>query len=150
MKSRWTIYVLIIVALAVWGIIAAKVISKLPKSDMQQGRVSTPVRGAIVGPDTLIMNYPDPFFKDMPQSPTLEIYDTPVDTKEPILAPAHIRLKGVIRGGRNIFYILESSGRANMMTTGDTIDGFRLLSTYPDSVILAKRGQRFTIKSDTQ
>lgn len=148
MKSKTTIYVLIVAVLAIWGVIAWKLFvpSRVETNTARPSVSKTVVASEI---DTLMLDYPDPFLKK--QSGASGHIALPVKRKEPEPQPLKIREEcqlryiGHIRRGKSRSCIVESGGAHHLVAMGESVDGFRLAKIFPDSLVFTKDGFSYTV-----
>lgn len=144
-------YVLVVSTLLLWGFIVYRIVS-YTKSDntvqrMEEKKVQT------IRNDTfdfgLMLNYRDPFFEaDRKNSKAEQVKNTGRGVTIPVPEPPMFKFKGVIRNKKNMYAVIESNGNIETLGRQEPIEGYRIVTLNPDSVILEKKGQRYTLKVD--
>ena len=149
MKSRGTISLLLAAVVAVWGLVAWKILTP----GREGLRVAVPERSVGKHPaavaDTLQLDYPDPFLKAaaVPE-PMLQppVRQPPSERKRPRrerIQAVHLGSVSVV--GRQL-HILTLGGRQYELPPGDTAGGFRFRSYDADSLYLEKKGFIYGVK----
>ncbi len=136
MKSRITTYILTLVALAVWGLIAWRIFFSLP--DTHVTPELRPILGNLEETKKYILrlDYDDPFLKDVaPLIPKTS------GTTMPLPSPDEMPLRylGVISSVRKKSYIFEHAGSTLSLSPGETFEGYTLVEVLPDSVRMVKK-----------
>jgi type II secretory pathway component PulC len=150
-KKKNVTYVLVVSTLLLWGFIVYRIVS-YTKSDntvqqMEEKKVQT------IRNDTfdfrLMLNYRDPFFEaDRKNSNAEQVKNTDVEVTISVPEPPVFKFKGVIRNKRNMYALIESNGNIETLGRQEPIEGYRIVTLNPDSVILEKNGQKYTLKVD--
>ncbi len=144
MKSRWTTYLLIVVVLAVWGLIAERIFFGCPdnaettgKPDIETERIIRPHET-----DTLRCDYPDPFrvgrTKPSARKPkTVKKIKRPAGRKREKVALDYF---GSVRSGERMLHIVHIDGVQYELSVGGSAGGYRLKSADADSLYFEKDG----------
>lgn len=153
MKSRITTYLLLAAAVVVWGFIALKIF--LPKPDVNPPAVREHSESRTVEEEfVLLLNYKDPFLKDATPvradkartAARIPVKSSPVPQK-----PARkkeqppFRYTGTITAAGKISYLVEYGGIQHTLAAGDGIAGYTLAETFPDSLIISRNDDFFTL-----
>lgn len=151
MRSKTTVYLLIAAVLAIWGVIAWKLFS--PSAPVKTAPPRPPAaRPAPVGDkNVLYLDYPDPFLKktDRASAPVRPASgDRAPAPSLPARTKGECRIKyiGYIRRGKTPGYIIEHNGAHHSIKKGETLDSFRLVRVFPDSLVFAKQGFSYTVR----
>lgn len=158
MKNKKLIYLLLPLALLVWGMIIYKIFfqTNAPENIAAFVPNKTAKQNNAALPDTfaLLLNYPDPFLKNEKRAVTSTNTTTtqkkPVEIKpqktiEPVHFPA-IKYSGVVKKQEHELAIVSINGSSNFMKTGETVNDITLLRIYNDSIIVSFQNQKRTIK----
>ncbi len=147
MKSQWTIYLLLIIVLMVWGLVAWKIF--MPNREIVQ--VSTLERFIPVSTsatrDTLRLNYTDPFLKvDTPSKVILQANVR--DSKQSRSSRERLQFVhiGVISVPGRQLHIVTNENNRYELEKGDTIACFRLCNYDADSIYFEKGGVIYGVK----
>ncbi|MCD7970265.1 MAG: hypothetical protein LUF87_07925 [Alistipes sp.] len=148
MKTKTGTYLLLIAALAVWGVIAWKIIRR-EQPGTAEALPEVPIAVKEKNPrDTLWLNYRDPFLGEILQ-PTVESEEPDAEGNDRVelrpVASYNVRYYGTIIKNRVENYIIEIDGQQHLFRQGSTQDGFTLRRVYPDSVLLVKDGVEFSV-----
>lgn len=152
MKSKWTTYILLFVACAVWGGIAWRLLSPKPGAAVEAVRRETkpaPVEKS----DTLYLSYPDPFLgRELKRAapPVVKKNVTVSNTAagaKPVRPPVmhKVRYIGCISKEGVPYCLAEIDGRFVSLAEGESDDDYKLVKIYGDSVLFAKDKDRFTV-----
>lgn len=150
MKSKSATYLLIAGALVIWGIILWKVFS--PKDDaapvpLPQKRSGTTAPAA----DTLLLDYRDPFLGTTTRKPVAKPTATAHISTPPPPAPPppvehRLRYMGRISRGGVPYGLIEINGTLHTLRRGQTADGYRLETVWPDSVKLRWKNENCVVR----
>lgn len=145
MKSRWTTYLLLAAVVAVWGVVAWRIIAPArPAAPDVRPATDTPAAPQIVA-ETLRLDYPDPFLKGAaaptPAAQSVVRRLPPARKAEPKRRERVplVHLAAVTAAGRTI-HILTIGGRQYELSLRDTAAGFRLTGADRDSIYLEREG----------
>lgn len=142
MKSRWTTYLLLVVVLAVWGLVAERILFGCPdgaeavdEPEVKMERIIRPHET-----DTLRCDYPDPFrvgrTKTTVRKPkTVKTIKRPVGRKREKVA---LNYFGSVRSGERMLHIVHIDGVQHELSVGEFADGYRLKSADADSLYFEK------------
>ena len=123
MKSRWTTYLLLAAVVAVWGVVAWRILAPArPAASDVRPATDAPAAPPIVA-ETLRLDYPDPFLKGV-AAPT----------------PAARSVVRRLPAGGQTLHILTIGGRQYELSLRDTAAGFRLTGADRDSLYLEREG----------
>lgn len=151
MKFKKTTYLLLAVALIVWGIILYKVL--LPKIEQEELRTPAPVaeNKRPDKKDSLWLNYRDPFLGNIAISEEVSIEQEDFTAKvsweekkdkKPLDKLCYY---GRITNHNQTYCLVSIGNEHHQMERGDIRDGFKLTHIYEDSVYLEKRGEVYCI-----
>lgn len=150
MKSKATTYLLIAVVIIVWGIIGWRIFS--PKDDAAQSPPAPKKTGvAAQAADTLVLNYRDPFLgaAAQPKKAAKPPRTPPTAAPKPPPEPAvvhNLRYMGRITKNKAAYGLVEIGGTLNTMKAGETVEGYKLVKLYDDSVRLVWKGGTVTVR----
>lgn len=137
MKSRWTTYSLLIAVVAVWGVVAWKIIT--PRTSVVQPYSSVPeiVRANKSNKETLQLNYSDPFLKRVSE-PVGETRRTvrqlPPKPKTAKRTPFPVTSIGYVAAGNERLFIVNMKERQYELQLGDTLAGYIFSGYDADSL----------------
>lgn len=148
MKSKATTYILIVLALIVWGVVIWKVFRK-PAGDMP-ALVAEKHTYEIKPPkDTLWLNYRDPFTGGKVSVPVKEVRATnikPLPEKRAMPDRHDVRYLGrIIRRGEQVC-LVEISGDQQTLRRNETYGGYRLVDIFEDSIRLRTQAGTLCVK----
>lgn len=151
MKSRPLTYVLLIVALGVWGVVAWKLFFSGPKPAASAPAVVPAARNTPrTDIDTLRLDYPDPFLHTVATKPSVP---APTSAKAPVRPKAKnerpaakLACTGRIRKQGTDHYLISIDGRVHLLRQGESAGGFRLHAVGADSLWLATDGRKYGLK----
>ncbi len=149
MKSRATVWLLLVAAAAIWGIVVWKILT--PKDDTP---VAVPLHAVSAAPvavaDTLLLDYPDPFLKGIAHSPVASrpvVRSLPAPKTKPpqreFIQAIHL---GTVSYSGKTLYILTIGGEQYELAKGDTASDFVLTGCDGDSLYLRKDGLTYGVK----
>ncbi len=151
MKSKATTYLLLAVVLAVWGVIGWKVLSRGSSGDGGSSPAARVREAAANEPDTLLLDYRDPFLSGQKIAPVANAPDVGL-----VLAPLpptpkkavkhNVRYLGRIRHQGVEHSLVEINNAPHTMRVGDAADDYRLERIFEDSLHFAFDGERCCIK----
>ena len=138
MKSRWTTYLLAVVVVIVWGLIAKRILFDKPaqpaavvvKNDKTDTALSS------YETDTLRCDYPDPFRIERKPPPKRKS-KMPVKMTRPVKTGRRkvpMRYYGSVRSGKTLLHIVDIGDVRYELFMGECADGYRLKSADADSL----------------
>ena len=141
MKKKLALVLLVVLVLFVWGLIGVR-IWKMTKTQEPPRQVET-VRDKApqaVTPDTLLLNYRDPFLDkqrvEAKRETVSEVRSVAAEMPMPQLA-----YKGLVRGkDKKIRAIVEVDGEVKTFAVGEQIQGARVVTIDPEFLRLNWRG----------
>ena len=144
MKSRWTTCLLLAAVVAVWGVVAWRILAPArPAAPDVRPATDTPAVPQIVA-ETLRLDYPDPFLKGVaaptPAARSVVRRLPPAGKAEPK------RRERVPTAGGQALHILTIGGRQYELSLRDTAAGFRLTGADRDSLYLEREGTVYGVK----
>jgi hypothetical protein len=148
MKSKVTTYILIVLAIVVWGTIAKKLF--FPTHDFIDKKSERPLSSTkqnAIGP--LLLNYRDPFLskKDQPSITTPKNFTTSHSQIKKIEENnVHFRYLGMFSYGNQKRYIIEINGAQHVIEQGDCINNYKLRHASLDSVLFENGKQTYWVK----
>lgn len=149
MKSRPLTYLLLIVALGVWGVVAWKLFFSGPKP-AAPAPTAVPAVGSNTrtDDDTLWLDYPDPFLRTAAAQPPARTSakGTPRPTAQKKRSAAKLACTGRIRKQGTDHYLVSIDGRVHLLRQGESAGGFRLHAVGADSLWLATDGRKYGLK----
>ena len=130
MKSRPLTYLLLVVALGIWGVVAWKLFFSGPKpAASDPAAVPVARNNPRADIDTLRLDYPDPFLRAVATKPSV-----------PGACTGRIRKQGTDR------YLISIDGRVHLLRQDESAGGFRLHAVGADSLWLAADGRKYGLK----
>ncbi len=150
MKFKTTTYLLIVAVVAVWGVVVWKVLHPAPP-DTPQRTASQRSAAATTAPDTLLLDYRDPFLDGYRTAPVAPAPGPVLRPLPPAPAPKkavkhNVLYRGRIRRQGVEYSLVEINGAQHTMKVGETTDDYRLERIFPDSLHLVFDGDRCCIK----
>ena len=146
MKSRWTTYLLLAAVVAVWGVVAWRILAPArPAAPDVRPAADAPAPAPTVA-ETLRLNYPDPFLKDAarPQAaaPRPVVRRLPPAKKAEPKRRERVQLShlATVTVGGQVLHILRIGEVQYELHEGDAADGWRLARTDRDSLYLEREG----------
>ncbi len=151
MKSRPLTYLLLVVALGIWGVVAWKLFFSGPKpAASDPAAVPVARNNPRVDIDTLRLDYPDPFLRAVatrPSVPASTSAKAPVRSKAKNERPAaKLACTGRIRKEGTDRYLISIDDRVHLLRQGESAGGFRLHAVGADSLWLAADGRKYGLK----
>jgi hypothetical protein len=152
MKSKYTVYVLTVLVIIIWGFIIKKIF--FPAEDnIGSIRTQQPQKNMSTNQnDTLYLNYADPFLKKhvkkqrQKQSSTKS---TSTQQKEVIRNVENILLQyaGYVKekNGGIISYMVKINGVQHVMRLNGSIDGLKLIRVTADSLFFEKENNKYKV-----
>lgn len=146
MKSRWTTGLLLAAVVAVWGVVAWRIIAPArPAAPDVRPATDTPAAPQIVA-ETLRLDYADPFLKGAvrpqaaaPRPVVRRLPPAKKTTAKPRERVRIVHLATVAAGGEAL-HILTIGKRQYELHEGDAADGWRLAKVDRDSIYLEREG----------
>ncbi len=156
MKNKKLIYILLPLALFVWGMIVYRIFfqTNTPEEHIAFMPNTTVKKSDVVLPDTfeLKLNYPDPFLKNEKrvisantQTAKKAVEAKPKKSVETINFPA-VKYNGLIKKQESELAIVSINGSSHFMKTGETANDIKLIRIYSDSIVVSFQNQKRTIK----
>ena len=141
MKSRWTTCLLLAAVVAVWGVVAWRILAPArPAAPDVRLATDTPAVPQIVA-ETLRLDYPDPFLKGVaaptPAARSVVRRLPPAGKAEP---------KRRERVQLSHLATVTAGGRQYELSLRDTAAGFRLTGADRDSLYLEREGTVYGVK----
>ncbi|MBI4946044.1 MAG: hypothetical protein HY840_06550 [Bacteroidetes bacterium] len=158
MKNKKTLYFVVFVNVLVWGYLIYKVVSIFIGSH-QSVQIATDsvikMSAAAESKDTfsLLSNYSDPFLRkeevinDKPKMKAAPVEKKPEPPKEPVKWPAVI-YNGIIKNQKSSkqLVLVKINSEDHLMKEGDVSNEVQLVSVFRDSIHLAYKSERKTVK----
>ena len=145
MKSRWTTCLLLAAVVAVWGVVAWRILAPArPAAPDVRPATDTPAVPQIVA-ETLRLDYPDPFLKGVaaptPAARSVVRRLPPAKKAEP-KRRERVQLShlATVTVGGQALHILRIGEVQYELHEGDAADGWRLVRTDRDSLYLEREG----------
>jgi type II secretory pathway component PulC len=161
-KNKKITYILLPLALLIWGIIVYKIFFYTADEEngvflSQTEKIKTTTQ---IAQDTfdLQLNYQDPFLKnvanttvqrqtgsEMPKSQ--EPKPAPKTVEKTVVFPA-LRYEGIVKhiSRGKALAIININGKSKFVQTGETVDNIKLEQVYNDSIIVSYEKQYKTIR----
>lgn len=152
MKSRSLTYLLLIVALGVWGVVAWKLFFSGPKPAAPAPAAVPAARNdSRADIDTLRLDYPDPFLraaaaKLQTQSVRVSTDKTSRPTARKERPAAKLACTGRIRKQGVDHYLISIDGRVHLLRQGQSARGFTLRQIRGDSLVMVRDEERYPVK----
>ena len=150
-KSRWTTCLLLAAVVAVWGVVAWRILAPArPAAPDVRPATDTPAVPQIVA-ETLRLDYPDPFLKGVaaptPAARSVVRRLPPAGKAEP-KRRERVQLShlATVTAGGQALHILTIGGRQYELSLRDTAAGFRLTGADRDSLYLEREGTVYGVK----
>lgn len=132
MKKNFITAFLSILTLTIWLIVFYRVFNRNNKVITV---TEESVKNNVVSRDTLLLNYRDPFIRNIVKLPSKKTSVTE------IITPPTFIYKGLIKSRRGTLLIINDT----LIYSKDRIDNYRVVKIYKDSIIVKKGGQTHTI-----
>lgn len=150
MKSRALTYLLLVVALGVWSVVAWRIFFSRPKETATApAAVSTREVSRIDG-DTLRLDYPDPFLRTVAAKPSAPASVPVTSTVRPAVkkerAAAQLACSGRIRTQGTDYYLVSIDGRVHLLRQSESAGDFTLRQLRGDSLVMVRDGQSYSVK----
>lgn len=151
MKSRGLTYLLLVVVLGVWGVVAWKLFFSGPKETIP-GPVAVPRtrENLHIADDTLRLDYPDPFLRAAAAKPSAPAPVPVTSTARPVgrkeLPAAQLACSGRIRKQGIDRYLVSVDGHVHLLARGETAAGFTLQALRGDSLVMVRDGRTYFVK----
>ena len=145
LKDKKSVIVLLVVAAVIWGIIIYRVVEYSGGGVVQTAAGGQKRVAAVKLPDTLRLDYRDPFLGTIRHTPEKNVKTGKnVVTAE---SPPEFRFAGKMRKGKRDFWLVELNGETRLIAANvKRIDDYRVEKVYPDSVRLRKGKRTYTLK----
>ena len=149
MKSRPLTYLLLVVALGIWGVVAWKLFFSGPKP-----AASDPAAVPAVGSDTrtdddtLRLDYPDPFLRTATAKPPARTSakGTPRPTAQQKRSAAKLACTGRIRKQGTDHYLVSIDERVHLLRQGQRAGDFTLRQVRNDSLVMVRDTECYLVK----
>lgn len=151
MKSRWTIRLLVVAVVAIWGVVVWQIFA--PATDTTPS-IPAPRQAIAQRPpaaDTLLLDYADPFLKGTIRKvvaarvPVRNLPPAKVVPKSQREQVKLVHLGSVSVGGKSL-YIVQIGNTQQELFRGEEARGFRLAACDRDSLYLEKAGVGYGVK----
>ncbi|GHV01665.1 hypothetical protein FACS1894159_09820 [Bacteroidia bacterium] len=156
MKSKFTIYALLVVAAAVWGLIVWRLFFAGPAPPPVAAPRARPAATLPGEQEALLLDYPDPFRTAMstpmqglrpPPASSGGVAKPPPPEKPAAPKPKpDLRYCGRIRRGGVQSCLVEIGRQQFMLRQGESEGQYAIVRIYDDSLRIAFQGEEFTVK----
>lgn len=151
MKSRGLTYLLLVVVLGVWGVVAWKLFFPGPKETIPGPVAVSGTREDLhIADDTLRLDYPDPFLRMAAAKPSAPAPVPVTSTVRPAVrkerAAAQLTCTGRIRKQGTDRYLVSVDGHVHLLRQGESGGGFTLRQLRGDSLVMVRDGQSYSVK----
>lgn len=150
MKSRGLTYLLLIVVLGVWGVVAWKLFFSKPEVTPAAPAALVTRQKKPDNGDTLWLDYPDPFLRAAVPQPAPGTASHTVKKAVPATGkpePAiNLACNGRIRSKGTDRYLVSFDGRVHLLGRGESAEGFTLQLLRGDSIGLFRNGKIYFVK----
>jgi hypothetical protein len=151
MKSKYTVYLLIILVVIIWGFIVKRIFFD---SDDNAGTIQTKKTHQSIPSkqtDTLCLNYTDPFLKkhvkkrQQKQSPIKSTLPQP--KQETAANNILLQYVGYVKekNSGTISYLVKINGVQHTIKQNDNIDGLKLTKATADSLLFERENNKYGI-----
>lgn len=149
MKNKKMTYLLLVLTVLLWGGVVYRIVSytgndsPIPKNSVKEA--SMPRADTL--DFSLKLDYRDPFLNTGQKQEVagLRKVSHRVMSKS-VPVPPVFKYKGLIRNKKKIYAVIESDGSVETVSKHMPIDGYRILTINPDSLIVEKNGQKYSVK----
>ena len=150
LKDKRSVILLLVVAAVIWGIIIYRIVEYSGGGVVQVAAKGKKQVMPDELPDTLRLDYRDPFLGTVRRAPVKEVIARKsVIAEEEPESPPMFRFAGKIRKGKKDFLLVEANGETRLIATNvKKIDDYRVEKVYADSVRLRKGKRIYTLKID--
>ena len=149
LKDKRIVVILLVAVVAIWGIIIYRVVAFSGEGAVQTAAVGKKRVVADKLPDTLRLDYRDPFLgtvRRVQEKKVVAKNNQAVVAEEPENPPA-FRFAGKIRKRKKDYWLVESGGETRLIAASvKHIDDSRVEKVYADSVRLRKGKRIYTLK----
>lgn len=153
MKNKKFLYILLPAVLVIWGSIFYKIYTSVKGTDIPESLAS--MKNMKEEPQekedtfSLLLNYRDPFLGKhggVVNRPAIKASDE--KTKVQKIQWPNIIYHGFIKNKstKKVLALLEINGRESNIAAGNTIEGVSVKKIFKDSIIVAFKGEKKTIK----
>lgn len=149
LKDKRTVVLLLVAVVAIWGIIIYRVVVFSGEGAVQAAAVGKKRVVADKLPDTLRLDYRDPFLGTVRrvQEKKIVTKNNPEIVPEEPENPPAFRFAGKIRKRKQDYWLVESGGETRLIAASvKHIDDYRVERVYSDSVRLRKGKRIYTLK----
>lgn len=151
MKNKKMTYLLLVLTVLLWGGVVYRIVSYTGNdSPIPQNSVKEASMSRVDTLDfSLKLDYRDPFLNTGRKQEVagLRKVSNRVMSK-PVPVPPVFKYKGLIRNKKNIYAVIESEGSVETISKHTPIDGYRILAINPDSLVVEKNGQKYSVKAN--
>lgn len=149
MKNKKMTYLLLVLTVLLWGGVVYRIVSytgndsPIPQNSVKESSMSR----ADTLDFSLKLDYRDPFLNTGRKQEVagLRKVSNRVMSKSVPVLPA-FKYKGLIRNKKKIYAVIDSDGSVETVSKYMPIDGYRILTINPDSLIVEKNGQKYSVK----
>ncbi|WP_129617231.1 hypothetical protein [Bacteroides cellulosilyticus] len=149
MKNKKMTYLLLVLTVLLWGGVVYRIVSytgndsPIPQNSVKESSMSR----ADTLDFSLKLDYRDPFLNTGRKQEVagLRKVSNRVMSKSVPVPPA-FKYKGLIRNKKKIYAVIDSDGSVETVSKYMPIDGYRILTINPDSLIVEKNGQKYSVK----
>ena len=149
MKNKKMTYLLLVLTVLLWGGVVYRIVSytgndsPIPQNSVKESSMSR----ADTLDFSLKLDYRDPFLNTGRKQEVagLRKVSNRVMSKSVPVLPA-FKYKGLIRNKKKIYAVIDSDGSGETVSKYMPIDGYRILTINPDSLIVEKNGQKYSVK----
>ena len=149
MKNKKMTYLLLVLTVLLWGGVVYRIVSytgndsPIPQNSVKESSMSR----ADTLDFSLKLDYRDPFLNTGRKQEVagLRKVSNRVMSKSVPVLPA-FKYKGLIRNKKKIYAVIDSDGSVETVSKYMPIDGYRILTINPDSMIVEKNGQKYSVK----
>lgn len=142
-------YLLLILAVAVWAVVARRVLTFTSADAPAQLRTERRDTAAAANTgNSLSLDYRDPFLersRPKPMAPPVRSPAT-VPAASPEMPAMHY--KGIIRKDNRTYAVIVRGTSPETVIRGDRIDGYLVSEVFVDSIVLLKNSRKYTVKID--
>ena len=141
MKSRPLTYLLLVVALGIWGVVAWKLFFSGPKpAASDPAAVPVARNNPRADIDTLRLDYPDPFLRAVATRPSVRSKAKNERPSAKLACTGRIRKEGTDR------YLISIDGRNHLLRQGESAGGFTLRQIRNDSLVMVRDTECYLVK----
>lgn len=142
MKKNSITYLLIVLVVVVWGVVFYNIFNPSDKNKTEQVAATIKSQKKENKRPRLLRNYQNPFGTKNTENKQVAEAQKQVEI---IKEPPTFTYKGLIKGAKNKVIIIENNGISQLITRSDSILDYKVISINTDSVVLRKRGIRYSL-----